>query len=504
MAAPNAPAGFTNETIGSSRIVVDASRRERLLAAGLARPTLLISSARPRAGGRGGAYEITIGGEDMIMRAYRRGGLPRLLWKDTMFDDQRSQREVRALAVARERGVPAVQPVAGVGTSAGLGFYRHYLFTVKLSGAVELLTIWADSRRTRSERLQILESAAQTVKKAFDAGVEPIDLHPRNILVIEYPKLECSLVDLDGAILQNGSLPPAVRITALARFIRFIERHNDDGRRLMSRSDTARFIKIIEGESWRRTLRGVHARLVRTRWLHQLGSLWRPRASGSLLFAASNSKFIKRGSPAPARPAITFIFTAGVAARPRATLQQLFESVEKAGVGGFEVIGVARDGRGQNELRALSLETPCLRFLAEVYKSDGEAWRAGIRAARGERIVVIRSSALDARFLTEALDWTNADADVVVGIRGGGGASDTRSPLARARDSLLSLLLRLTTRAPVSDPLSSFVARRDERFDAAMRAARGKRFVTAEIVGRLAEAGARIREAPVCVAAGKL
>lgn len=483
--------------VGPSRVVVDRARRERLIAAGIGRPSSLIAAARTREGGRGGAYEITIGGEDFILRAYRRGGLPRLIWKDRMFDDRRSQREVFALATARERGVATVEPVASVATPAGLGFYRHYLLTLRLPGAIELLSFLNDPHRSRAERWFAIRLAALAVKKAFDSGVEPIDLHPRNILIVETPQFDCRLVDLDGAILQGGSLPPAVRISALARFVRFLERHADEGGAAMSRADVARFIKIIEGESWKRIHRRVAAEVARTRRIHQFGMLWRPRSSTASLARPANSKFNKRGVAAPFKPEISFIFTAGLRARARTTLQRIFESAETAGVREFEIIGVARDPRGQNDLRALSLETPCLRFLGGIFPAGGEAWRAGIRAARGSRIIIINAGALDARFLAEALDLTAHETDVVVGARGRDGAADRRTAWARMRDRILSFILRFRGGAPVADPLASFVAKRDDRFEAAMRAAHARRFVTAEILGLLSEAGARIREAPV-------
>ncbi|MBI3820235.1 MAG: hypothetical protein HY286_16195 [Planctomycetes bacterium] len=496
MAASEIPSGFVIETFGPSRVVVDAARRDRMFAEGLARPSLLIAAARARGGGRGGTYEITIGGEDLILRIYRRGGIPRLLWKDRMFDDLRSQREVAALVAARARGVPSVEPVAAVATAAGLGFYRHYLVTVKLAGAVELLDFLNDPHRGRAERLAVLARAAGTVQKAFDSGIEPIDLHPRNLLITETPSLECYLVDLDGAVIQKGSLPPTVRAAALVRFVRFLERHADDGGRAMSRADVGRFIRMIEGDAWRRTHRDVRRAFLRTRWMHRIGWIWRPKSQSAAAITRAIIHSQKRGAPAPLQPKISFIFTARGRDGARATLDRIFESAETAGVRDFEIIGVAQDGRGLNDLRVLSLETPNLRFLAFAFEDDGGAWRAGIRAARGGRIVVTCSAALDARFLTEALDLTAGETDVVVGSRGAG-AADARPSLIRARDRIRSFLFKLRTRVPVADPLSSFVAKRDDRFEAAMRAARSNHGVTAEIIGRLAEAGARIREAPV-------
>src|SRR5262245_44516380 len=165
------PQGFVLEGIGPARILVDAKRRDRLMEDGLGRTKLLRSGATPREGGRGGTFNVTLGGEDLVLRIHHRGGLVRFFLRERTLDRDRSLREVAALVAARERGVPAVEPVAAISVPAGFGLYRHLLLTVEEPGAVDLLAAASDRARTPAERAQAIEAAGRTVHAAFEAGI---------------------------------------------------------------------------------------------------------------------------------------------------------------------------------------------------------------------------------------------------------------------------------------------------------------------------------------------
>lgn len=491
------PAGFEILRIGPARVLVESARRERLLDAGLARPAMILQTARALGGGRGGAYEVTLGGEDFIMRAYRRGGLARLFMKDRTWDENRSFREVAALVAGRERGVPTVEPVAAVALSTGFGFQRHYLFTIRVPGAVELPDALSEPWRTREEREHLVDLSATAVRLAFDSGIEPPDLHPRNILIVGSTPPQCRLVDFDGATIQAGPLPPAVRIAVLSRFIRFIERHRLERDAGFSRTMAARFIKIIERDNWRRTWRAVGTRVARGRWLHRIGSLWRPGAS-----PPAQPHWVSAGGPrgpqeSPEDPAITFILCMRAPSEARIVALRIVDICETAGIANYDILGAALSPAALNDFRVLSLELRMLRFLGKVFPFEGEALRALLRSARGARVMMVAGRAMDARFLTEALERVGVDTDVVVGDRGGSGVRDDRGVFEKFRDRSIGLVLKLIKRTPVHDPLGTIVVRQDDRLDAAVRATRSRRFARIDLLQRLGEAGARMRDVPV-------
>ncbi|MFN0205363.1 MAG: lipopolysaccharide kinase InaA family protein [Planctomycetota bacterium] len=489
----NPQPGYIYHRLGPSRVRVDAQRSERLLAAGIARPSLLIASARRFDGGRGGAYHMTLGGEDIVMRVYKRGGLARVFLRDRTFDVLRSFREVDALAAARARGVPVVEPVAAVVTSAGLGLSRHYLFTILEPGASPMLDVLNSQHCGRERKLQIIEAAGAAIRMAFENGIEPADLHPRNILISEAGEISCKLVDLDGAAVTAGPLPPAVRTAVLARFVRYLGRHAADGGRAMSRADVSRLIRNIEMQDWKTAWRAIYARVARAKLWHLVGGAWSPRPSAPPSLFVNNKK-IKIGPQAAMAPVVSFVMVVKNPGEARAIAKQIIKTAEDVGVQSYEIVGAARSDRALAELRADSLIIPSLRFLADAFASPGQAWRAGLRAARGARIIGIESGALDPRFLTEALERMQQDTDLVVGVREN---ASSESLTKRAFQQIIKIYLKLWRRYPARDPHATFAARHDDRFDAALRAVHSEKFPVPDFIIRLCEAGAKVKEVPL-------
>jgi len=489
------PAGFARVRVGVADVLVEDSRRERMLADGLGRMPLTLSAARPRGGGRGSTFEVTLGGEDLVMRLYRRGGFMRFLLRDRSFDPYRSFREVAALVAAAERAVPAVVPVAAVAVPAGLGLYRHYLFTKAIPSPQDLLEALSDPRRSLAERRSVISAAASTVRAAFEKGVDHVDLHPRNILVLDGTPQRCVLVDLDRARIEGGSLPPAVRMGALARFVRFLERHAGSGGDAMTRTDVLRFLRGVEGAQWKPMAREVLGRVQRWRWMHRLGA-----ARAQDTERVSLPPLPPGGSLGPEcalTPPVSFVISPGDGAEALALVRRIIETAELAGLQGFELIASPRSEAALAELRALSARVPSLRFLPQVARESSVAWGAALRGARAERTVCVMPGALDAQFLTEALQRVDSGSDVVIGARGAGGRRDERSLSMRLRDAAVRPVARVAGRSPLHDPMSTFVARRDGRFEAALRSVRSARFALPELLGRLVEAGARVHSVPV-------
>lgn len=486
------PPGFEFVRAGGATILVDAARRERYLLEGLARPSVLAATARPRAGGRGGAMDLTIGGDDVVLRLVRRGGLLRFVLRERTWSRDRAFREVAALASMRARGVPAVQPVAAVATPAGLGLYRHALLTLRARGTQDLLEALdartpPDREGADRERVECLQAAARAVKAGFDAGLDPPDLTPRNLLLTDSERPECLWVDLDRARVHPGPLSEAARIRALARFVRYVETHRPEGSDVLSHADCLRFVRSVVGAG--AGARAVWVRVARTRRLHSIGARWRPRPWRTS--PGSRGALALRGPETPLDPAVSVLFAVRHRGEGRAIVEAFLRAADAAGLRSFELVGLARAPGPLHEMRALSARVPSLRFLGDVERNETEAWRRLLRSARAPRILSLDGWFPDPVFLTEALERLEEEADVVAAVRSG-----RRRTGERIREVLVKLLTQAARGVPVRDLSAPIVARNDDRLQAAVRALRAKRLVRADLLARLAEAGARFGEVP--------
>ncbi|MDX5432144.1 MAG: 3-deoxy-D-manno-octulosonic acid kinase, partial [Halomonas sp.] len=130
--------------------------------------------------GRGSSLFLDVGGEQWVLRRYRRGGLvakvseSRYLW--TGLERTRAFRELRLTAHLHAQDLPVPRPVAAGVTRHG-PTYTAALITVRIPGA-----------RTLAEYLEgiepsLLERVGATVRRFHDAGLDHVDLNARNLLV---------------------------------------------------------------------------------------------------------------------------------------------------------------------------------------------------------------------------------------------------------------------------------------------------------------------------------
>ncbi|WP_422673585.1 3-deoxy-D-manno-octulosonic acid kinase [Billgrantia tianxiuensis] len=130
--------------------------------------------------GRGSSLFLDVGGEQWVLRRYRRGGLvakvseSRYLW--TGLERTRAFRELRLTAHLHAQDLPVPRPVAAGVTRHG-PTYTAALITVRIPGA-----------RTLTEYLEgiepsLLERVGATVRRFHDAGLDHVDLNARNLLV---------------------------------------------------------------------------------------------------------------------------------------------------------------------------------------------------------------------------------------------------------------------------------------------------------------------------------
>ncbi|MBW6392897.1 3-deoxy-D-manno-octulosonic acid kinase [Billgrantia antri] len=136
--------------------------------------------------GRGSSLFLDAGGEQWVLRPYRRGGLAaristtRYLW--TGLERTRAFRELRLTAHLHAQGLPVPRPVAAGVTRLG-PTYSAALITVRITGARALAEHLDDIEPA------LLERVGATVRQFHEAGLDHVDLNARNLLV-----------DADGAV----------------------------------------------------------------------------------------------------------------------------------------------------------------------------------------------------------------------------------------------------------------------------------------------------------------
>ncbi|SDL54492.1 3-deoxy-D-manno-octulosonic acid kinase [Modicisalibacter muralis] len=171
---------------------------------------------------------LGIGGQQWVLRPYRRGGMAarlsesRYVW--TGLARTRGFRELRLTAELHARGLPVPAPVAAHVRRHGLS-YAAALLTVRLPGARAL----AESLPRADTAL--LERVGATIRCFHDAGLDHVDLNARNLLVT--PDERVWLIDLDRCRLRQ---PGRWREANLRRLERSLERFApDQGKNLLNR-----------------------------------------------------------------------------------------------------------------------------------------------------------------------------------------------------------------------------------------------------------------------------
>lgn len=137
--------------------------------------------------------------ERWVVRHYHRGG-----WMARLLEDRylatgspRPEREARAAAAVRARGIPTPAVVAGVSYPAG-AFYRSDLVTELVPGAADLAEILFSPYDGPTPRLEALRASGRLIRRLELAGVFHTDLNAKNIVIAGGEGgIEAHMVDLD-------------------------------------------------------------------------------------------------------------------------------------------------------------------------------------------------------------------------------------------------------------------------------------------------------------------
>lgn len=179
--------------------------------------------------GRGRRLELPgEGGETVILKKQRRGGLYGRLRGDIHKDDYRALSDVILSETAWKKGVPVALMAFAMSASAGPGrlatYRRAYSATIKIPGARSLME-WLTAPLSVTERRAVIAAAAHAVNRAHDRGFQHGDLNLGNILVVRSQQGDYSawLIDLQHSHL-GGTLTVKPRVENLVRLYRSAEK----------------------------------------------------------------------------------------------------------------------------------------------------------------------------------------------------------------------------------------------------------------------------------------
>ena len=179
----------------SVQLVVDTSRLDEVLVAGLDNPEFVTASGaveRWIGGGRVPHPVIRVGDEQWLLKSYRRGGLVSLWNQGFYFGRRRFLRELEVCVAAVKAGIPTVVPIALVVKAYWFGAVRAWLLTPFLSDARSLgerLADVMDAGDTDPAAVMRLQRAFHVagvcVRRMHGAGIDHPDLNLTNLLVTE-------------------------------------------------------------------------------------------------------------------------------------------------------------------------------------------------------------------------------------------------------------------------------------------------------------------------------
>lgn len=134
--------------------------------------------------GRGTSAFIRTPAGEAVWRHYHRGGLPGRFIKDyylwTGLERTRAWQELHLTRQLLDLGLPVPVPLAAAIHRNGL-LYRADLITLRLPDVVPLAD-WLPTAAT-SEQPALLEQVGQTIQPFHAAGLDHVDLNPRNLLI---------------------------------------------------------------------------------------------------------------------------------------------------------------------------------------------------------------------------------------------------------------------------------------------------------------------------------
>ncbi len=177
-------------------------------------------ATRPLAGGRGGARIVPA--HQVVVRPYRRGGLPARLLHDTYFGCRpRPFRELCVTATLHQRGAPVVEVYGAAVAWRIPACYRGWLATRYVDGA-RTFWEWVSAAPPATAGGRVFRDIGRAIRRLHECGARHPDLNANNILLS--PAAGVLFIDFDRARLAagNGS-PPGGDLDRLWRSLRKLD-----------------------------------------------------------------------------------------------------------------------------------------------------------------------------------------------------------------------------------------------------------------------------------------
>lgn len=216
------PQGFDWIRSGSTEALVREEMREALGPFLLGREAEVARCGERLPGGRGDAYRLRlVGGQDVVVRPYRRGGIVARFVKDVYWGPNRRPFEELATTVeARRRGAPVPEVVGAAVHRLFGGWYRGSLATRYLPDTETLLAFLIRTE-DRGARSKAASSTGRAIRTLHDAGISHPDLNLNNCLVrARGEPQDVFIIDLDRCQARTLPLDPTMRRGALRRLER--------------------------------------------------------------------------------------------------------------------------------------------------------------------------------------------------------------------------------------------------------------------------------------------
>jgi hypothetical protein len=187
-------------------------------------------------------------GQRMVLRRYLHGGLLRAVTRDLYALGSRSFRELALTEEIRSAGIPTIRPIGAVHQSFIFPFYRAYLLTLEVPGAVNSIEFFQDIGshpvgEVLALKRKIIRVAGRLVRQFHDSGFFHADLQLKNFLIADHHVL---LIDFDRS-LRMKNLPERMRMKNLLRLNRSVDKWKRKGLPVTF-SDRLRFFLAYAGE----------------------------------------------------------------------------------------------------------------------------------------------------------------------------------------------------------------------------------------------------------------
>jgi len=230
--------------------------------------------------GRRPLGQLAADDETLLVRTHQHGGLLRFLTGARFLDSERPFRELLLSVQLEQLGLPTPRVVGARAQRIFGPFWSLMLVSVRVPGAEDLGRALAKLSSEREAR-PLMRAMGSLVGRLHRAGLEHVDLHPGNMLVesswANTPNPKLWILDLDRCRLVE-SLPDDVRLSMLARLMRYAIRRPELARVSLTSSNLMRFMhayqETLGGAGDKKAdWRGVGSRLQAAAKRHRLG--WR-------------------------------------------------------------------------------------------------------------------------------------------------------------------------------------------------------------------------------------